>query len=161
MATCAAPEDAGLRVRLSGVIRRAAWLIASLGAFPFLGMVKFRCHFGNGWPCGWMSFYGGVTWHIIPAAWITLSVGLIAWSLNLDRALRPLVGAWLALAWYTLPVGIIHPPSHGGPCPEWPILCHDRPLLGFGGLFYWLAPFVTWTAVRMVRHRRATACTPR
>ena len=142
-------------------MKRVAWLALSLGAFPFLGMVKLRCRFAEGWPCGWMSFHGGITWHIIPATWIMLSVGVIAWTLNTDRALHPLAGAWLALVWYSLPAWFIHPPSHGGSCPDWPILCHDRPLFGIGGLAYWLAPFIAWTAVRLIRHRRLTACTPR
>jgi hypothetical protein len=112
-------------------------------------MIRIRCKFDIGFNCGWMSFSPGITWHIIPAA---LIIVLIAWSiyhLGMAEAVKPLSGAWLALIWYSLPVGVIHPPSHGGPCPNIPIICHDFPLLGIGGLFYWLLPFVLWAMFRI------------
>lgn len=117
--------------------------------YVFLGMIRIRCRFGTGFNCGWMSFTPGVTWHIIPAA---IVVGVVVWLIHYLRMMelvKPLSGAWVGLLWYSLPIAVIHPPSHGGPCPSIPIICHDVPLLGMGGLFYWLLPFVLWTMFRV------------
>jgi hypothetical protein len=118
--------------------------------YVLLGMVRIRCKFGIGFNCGWMSFSPGITWHIIPVA---IGVSLMAWAIShvrLTEAVKPFSGAWLGLIWYSLPIDVIHPPSHGGPCPNIPIICHDVPLLGIGGLFYWLFPFALWAMFRVV-----------
>lgn len=122
-------------------------------------MIKLRCATGP-YPCGFMSFTGGFTWHwllgvaLFLGGWGLAAVVLgavrpiawQAWMEKLGRGITPCLGLWLAVVWETLPVRIIHPPSHGGPCPDLPIICHDLPFLGFGGLAYWGGPFVLWAA---------------
>lgn len=123
-------------------------------------MVKLRCALAP-YPCGFMSFTGGFTWHwLVGAALFVGGWGLASlvltvaraidwgvWMEKLGRGMTPLLGLWLAVVWETLPVQVIHPPSHGGPCPNLPVICHDLPLLGFGGLLYWSIPFILWAAV--------------
>ncbi len=123
-------------------------------------MIKLRCATGP-YPCGFMSFTGGFTWHWLAGAalfllgWGLAGVALSAlkpigwrgWLEAVGRGAAPLLGLWLAAAWETLPVRIIHPPSYGGPCPDLPVICHDLSLFGFGGLAYWAVPFVVWAAV--------------
>jgi len=124
---------------------QAVTLLFVFAPYVLLGMVRIRCKFER-FNCGWMSFGGGITWHVLPSA---IVIGLIAYvihRLRLTEAVKPLGGAWLGLLWYALPISVIHPPSHGGPCPSLPIICHDLPFLGLGGLFYWLLPFVLWAA---------------
>ena len=127
---------------------RISTLAISFLPCVFLGMIRIRCKF-DGFNCGWMSFSPGITWHIIPAALIIVLIAWTIYHLGMTEAAKPLTGAWLALVWYSLPVSVIHPPSHGGPCPNIPIICHDLPLLGMGGLFYWLLPFVLWAMFRV------------
>lgn len=117
--------------------------------YVILGMVKIRCTFDAPFPCGWMSFIHGVTWHVIVSAVIVGLVGFVVHRFRLTEAVKPLGGAWLALFWILLPVSVIHPPSHGGPCPRIPVVCHDLPLFSLGGLFYWLLPFFIWSMVRV------------
>jgi len=131
-------------------MRRALLLTIILVPYVFLGMIKLRCRI-DAYPCGWMSFQPGPTWHIIPVLAAVVGVGWLLYALGLELTVLPLAGGWLALAWYVMPISIIHPPSHGGHCPNVPILCHDMPVMGMGGLFYWLLPFVAWTGVRLVR----------
>ena len=133
------------------------WL--ALPAFATLFMIKFRCTAGP-YPCGFMSFTGGFSGHWLLGAvlflggWTLAALALsvmsrLAWRVwmeRLGRGITPLLGLWVAVAWETLPISIIHPPSHGGPCPDLPIICHDLPLLGLGGLAYWGLPFVLWAA---------------
>lgn len=123
-------------------------------------MIKLRCATGP-YPCGFMSFTGGFTWHWLAGAAVYLAgwglagatltaVKPIGWRRCLEalgRAATPLLGLWLGVVWETLPVRIIHPPSHGGPCPDLPVICHDLPLFDFGGLAYWAVPFVVWSVV--------------
>lgn len=132
--------------------------------FSVLFMVKLRCTTGN-YNCGFMSFAGGFTWHLLPGviafmgSWILLAallnslhtLGWFAWMDRLGFSMAPLMGLWIALIWEILPVGVIHPPSHGGPCPSIPIICHDIPLMGRGGLLYWTAPFAIWAVVSVWR----------
>lgn len=146
------PSAAGERV--------VGWLV--LPAFSTLFMIKLRCTLAD-YPCGFMSFMGGFTWHFLIGAAIFLGVwGLTATILNrlrphgwstwmafLGRAGAPLLGLWVAVIWITLPIGIIHPPSFGGPCPDIPIICHDLPFLGFGGTLWWTAPFLLWSMVTL------------
>lgn len=125
-------------------------LVTIFMPYVFLGMVKIRCRFDAPFPCGWMSFTYGVTWHVLISA---VFVGLAAFTihrLGLTEAVKPLSGGWIALFWSVLPVTVIHPPSHGGPCPYIPLVCHDLPLFSLGGLFYWLLPFVVWSTIRVV-----------
>jgi hypothetical protein len=117
-------------------------------------MIKLRCA-TNAYPCGFMSFAGGFTWHLLVGAAAFLGiwglaaallhrvrpVGWTTWMEGLGRAGAPLLGLWLAVISETLPVRVIHPPSHGGPCPDLPVICHDLEFLGFGGLLYWTASF--------------------
>lgn len=119
--------------------------------YVFLGMVKLRCRLGAGFSCGWMSLHPGVTWHILPTLVVVTALGIVTWKLGLLDAVKPLAGGWLALAWYSLPVSIIHPPTHGGPCPRIAVICHDMPLFGMGGLGWWLLPFVAWAGVTVLR----------
>lgn len=146
-----------LRVRAAGT---SGWLIGwlVLPAFATLFMIKLRCLPGGSYPCGFMSFTGGFTWHWVLGAAVFLggwglggrlltAVRPIAWRdwmEKLGRGMAPLLGLWLAVVWETLPIGIIHPPSHGGPCPDLPVICHDIPVLGWGGLLYWTVPFGFW-----------------
>lgn len=120
--------------------------------YVFLGMVKIRCRFDAPFPCGWMSFTHGVTWHILISAVIVGLTAFTIYRLGLTEAVKPLSGGWLALFWSVLPVQVIHPPPYGGPCPYIPVVCHDLPLFSLGGLFYWLLPFVVWSTVRVVIH---------
>jgi hypothetical protein len=110
-----------------------------------------------------MSFTGGFTWHFLVGAAAFLvtwgfaaallhqirPVGWTTWMERLGRAGAPGLGLWVTVVWETLPVAIIHPPSYGGPCPDLPVICHDLPLLGFGGLLYWTAPFGLWALVTL------------
>jgi hypothetical protein len=157
----AAAVAAVLTVRRLGV---SGWLVGwlVLPAFSTLFMVKLRCAIGP-YPCGFMSFTGGFTWHWLVGAAVFLTgwslasallagirrIGWWRWTERLGRGMTPLLGLWLAVLWEMLPVRIIHPPSYGGPCPDLPVICHDLPLFGFGGLAYWAVPFVMWAAVTM------------
>ena len=132
--------------------------IAAL-CFATLFMIKLRCAV-DAYPCGFMSFTGGFTWHFFAGLlsfamlWILAGVllnmmrasGWLVWMDHLGRAMAPLLGLGIAVVWEILPVTIIHPPYVDGPCPDIPIICHDIPVLGFGGLLYWTAPFMIWTA---------------
>lgn len=125
-------------------------------------MVKLRCRTAP-YPCGFMSFTGGFTWHFLVGVVVFLGawglsaallhrvrpLGWATWMECVGRAGGPLLGLWVAVIWETLPVGIIHPPSYGGPCPDLPVICHDLPFLGFGGLLWWTAPFGAWTMVTL------------
>lgn len=143
-------------------IRPNGLLIGALGALPFsvLVMIKLRCSI-DAYPCGFMSFTGGFTWHLLVGLviyigmWILTSIALNLGDSSIGRARwmeilgcssTPLLGLWIAVVWEMLPVSVIHPPLFGGPCPSLPIICHDTPLLGFGGLAYWALPFVSWAA---------------
>jgi len=44
----------------------------------------------------------------------------------------------------TVPVSVFRPRSYGGPWPDLPVTRQDLPLLGFGGVLYWTAPFGLW-----------------
>ena|SRR5437867_3653460 len=132
--------------------------------FSVLFMVKLRCAI-DAYPCGFMSFTGGFTWHLFPGligflgSWILIStflnsihaLGWSAWMQRLGLAMSPLLGLSIALFWEVLPVQLIHPPTHGGPCPSLPIICHDTPWMGRGGLLYWTAPFVIWAVLSVWR----------
>ena len=148
-----------LRARRQGV---NGWLIGCLAAilFSVLFMIKLRCSIGA-YGCGFMSLTGGLTWHLIPG--LTIFLGLWAlcaallnmlrshgwqtWMNHLGRGMTPLLGLSIAVFWEILPVSIIHPPSVDGPCPDLPLICHDIPVMGFGGLLYWTVPFVVWAAM--------------
>jgi hypothetical protein len=120
--------------------------------YILLGMVKLRCRIdAPSYPCGWMSFHSGITWHAMPVALIIAACAAVVYRARLTYIVAPLAGGWAGLAWYAMPVRIIHPPAFGGHCPDIPILCHDMPLFGLGGLFYWLLPFALWTVLRLVR----------
>jgi hypothetical protein len=133
------------------------------GLFSILFMIKLRCNIAE-YPCGFMSFAGGITWHLLAGfvtftgAWVItgmilnkwLSLGWRVWVDTLGRSMTPLLGLGIAVLWEVLPVQVIHPPSHGGPCPSIPIICHDTPLWGFGGLAFWSLPFLAWTAVLLL-----------
>jgi hypothetical protein len=126
-------------------------------------MIKIRCKTGP-FPCGFMSFTGGFTWHIFigllisPFIWVMSALllngvkkkGITNWMRRIGYWSRPLLGLCLAAIWEVLPVSIIHPPDYGGPCPNIPVICHDLPLLGFGGLLYWSLPFVVWAIISTV-----------
>jgi hypothetical protein len=132
--------------------------------FSILFMIKLRCAVDS-YPCGFMSFTGGLTWHLLPglmgfaAAWMlcaamlnrTRGIGWFEWMGRIGRSMAPLLGLWIAVVWESLPVEIIHPHEFGGVCPSLPIICHDIPLMGFGGLLYWSAPFGIWAAVTIWR----------
>ena len=138
------------------------WMV--LPAFAILFMIKLRC-MTEAYPCGFMSFMGGFTWHLLLgfvvfiAMWVLAgsvfnSVYPIGWSVwmgTIGRSIIPLVGLWLAVAWEVLPARVIHPPTHGGHCPFLPIVCHDTPLMGLGGLAYWTGSFVVWAAIFIYR----------
>lgn len=143
------------------------------GLVAILSMVKLRCII-DAYPCGFMSFTGGITWHLIPGlvvfavgyAVLTSGLNLIVplgfthWLEQLGRSIAPLLGCSLAVVWEILPIGVIHPPSHGGPCPNLPVICHDIPVMGRGGLLYWTAPFVFWAVATLfgdVRKLRRSA----
>jgi hypothetical protein len=150
-------------------IDMSGWLVGSLVAIPFsiLSMIKLRCTVDS-FPCGFMSFSGGFTWHLFPGLigiltlWAVSSAvfnrfrshGWSNWMEHLGRLVAPLLGLWVAVLWEVLPVEVIHPPTHGGPCPSIPVICHDTPLLGHGGLMYWPAPFILWLAVCMMRDNK-------
>jgi len=120
-------------------------------------MIKVRCRLES-YPCGFMSFTGGFTWHILiglgllPAGWFMFAgllnnfkrKGVLQWMQIIGFCSKPLLGLSVAVIWEILPVSVIHPPSHGGPCPNIPVLCRDLSMFGFGGLLYWSAPFVIW-----------------
>lgn len=145
------------------------WLVGWLVAIPFsiLAMIKLRCTI-DAYPCGFMSLTGGFTWHFIPGltgfvmVWALSSIvlntfrgiGWLVWMEYLGRSMVPLLGLWIALLWEILPVSLIHPPSYGGPCPFLPIICHDVPMMGHGGLFYWTTPFALWAGVEIIRKCR-------
>jgi hypothetical protein len=149
-----------LRVRAGHGI--AIGVLASI-AFAVLGMIKLRCTLSSA-PCGFMSFTGGFTWHFFVALLLFLAVwsagswlgnasvpaGWGQWMAVLGRAAAPLIGLWLAVCWETLPVHLIHPPQFGGICPSLPMICHDTPLAGRGGLGFWTAPFALWAMVLLV-----------
>jgi hypothetical protein len=146
------------RVQGSGFLAAAiVW-----GLVTILAMIKTRCTF-DVYPCGFMSFTGGITWHLVPGL-VGFAVGYLAltFALNhivalgfmycfeqLGRSIAPLLGLSLAVVWEVLPVGVIHPPSHGGPCPSVPVICHDVPVFGRGGLLYWTLPFVLWSVASL------------
>ena len=147
--------------RASGLVLNG-WLVGWLSAilFSVLFMIKLRCSTGE-YGCGFMSLTGGLTWHLIPGLvgflvlWALCAVilnmvspnGWSMWMNRLGRAMTPLLGLGIAVVWEILPVSIIHPPSVDGPCPDLPIICHDIPVMGFGGLLYWTVPFVVWAAM--------------
>ena len=107
-----------------------------------------------------MSFTGGFTWRlpvglvIYLGLWmlggialhVSHSLGILRCVEILGRSSVPLLGLSIAVVWETLPISVIHPPAFGGPCPSLPIICHDMPVVGFGGLAYWTLPFVLWAA---------------
>jgi hypothetical protein len=140
--------------------RLVGWLVGI--PFSVLVMIKLRCTI-DAYPCGFMSFTGGFTWHLLVGAVVFLvtwgfagallhqirPVGWTTWMERLGRAGAPGLGLWVAVIRETLPVRVIHPPSYGGPCPDLPVICHDLPLLGFGGLLYWTAPFGLWAVVTL------------
>lgn len=117
------------------------------------GMIQWRCRIFE-YPCGDI-FFGGISWHF----WVTL--GLLSASFvfsaivrsltrqtkplrelgSLLYAARALAGIWAYVLWVALPISIIHPPRLGGACPNITLVCHDIPLMGFGGGFWWAAPF--------------------
>ena len=150
-------------------LRRATshgFLIGVAGAVPFsiLFMIKLRCSIGA-YPCGFMSFAGGLTWHIMLglAAYIGLwvisasglhlvgrSIGLWQWIDILGRASAPLSGLWIAVVWESLPIRVIHNPLNGGLCPDLQVVCHDTPLFGWGGLAYWASPLLLWAASTVI-----------
>lgn len=150
-----------IQVRKRGL---SGYLIGLLAAIPFsvLSMIKLRCLTGP-FNCGFMSFLDGFTWHLFAGLigfvilWVVGSAafnrfrpfGWSIWMEKFGRLISPLLGLWVSVLWETLPVPVIHPPSHGGPCPSIPIICHDTPFLGRGGLLYWAAPFILWTAVSL------------
>jgi hypothetical protein len=167
-----------------GVFGIAVWAISLLGkkaktgwwigwmvvpAFSILFMIKLRC-MTEAYPCGFMSFTGGFTWHLVLGFVVFIAMWALSgavlncvypinwadWMGILGRSMIPLVGLWLAVVWEVLPVSLIHPPTHGGPCPFLPIVCHDTPLMGFGGLAYWAGPFVLWAAVFVCRDVKHT-----
>jgi hypothetical protein len=145
-----------VRLRRTGA---SGWFTGGLAGilFAMLFMIKFRCSVAA-YSCWFMSFTGGFTWHVVPglvafsAGWIAVSgllnrsrpLTLWAWMERVGRSLTPLLGLGIVAVWEVLPVALIHPPSHGGVCPDLPIICHDTPLLGRGGLLYWSVPFVLW-----------------
>jgi hypothetical protein len=130
--------------------------------FSILVMIKLRCAIDS-YPCGFMSFTGGFTWHLLPglfgftASWmlgaaVLNSMSAIGWFESMERlgrSMAPLLGLWIAVVWEILPVGIIHPHEYGGECPSLPVICHDIPLMGHGGLLYWSAPFGIWSIATM------------
>lgn len=132
--------------------------------FSVLFMIKLRCSI-DAYPCGFMSFTGGFTWHLLVGiaiyvgVWILSaialhlrhSLGIVIWLEILGRSSVPLLGLSIAVVWETLPISVIHPPAFGGPCPSLPIICHDMPVSGFGGLAYWTLPFVLWAAYTAYR----------
>ena len=140
------------------VSRQTALLFSPLIILPLAiwGMIQWRCKISGGFECGWMSFGGGVTWHFWASAGIVMMVlGCTSWAIarvrrsrwidelrELTFASRALVGLWVYAIWVALPIAIIHPPSHGGPCPNIPLVCHDIPLLGLGGGFWLAVPFI-------------------
>ena len=128
--------------------------------FSILFMIKVRCRTGA-YGCGFMSFTGGFTWHIIAGLMVFLGMWALCgailscsldggWLFSMDhfgRAMTPLLGLSVAVIWEILPVWLIHPPFVDGMCPDLPIICHDIPLWGYGGLLYWTAPFFIWTVI--------------
>jgi hypothetical protein len=130
-------------------------------------MIKLRCGIDS-YPCGFMSFSGGFTWHVLPgllgfiACWMLVAtilngistIGWFEWMEGLGRSTAPLLGLWIAVVWEILPIAIIHPPELGGRCPSLPVICHDVPLMGRGGLLYWSVPFGIWTMATMWRDIR-------
>jgi len=148
--------------------------MAASPALAILAMIKLRCSFiGANYPCGFMAFTGGFTWHILIGLgaffglWGMGSLvgnafrprGWVHWMQFLGRAAAPLMGLWLAVLWEVMPVSVIHPPEHGGSCPLLPVICHDTPLFGLGGLDYWAGPFVVWACVLIVMDLRSFLAT--
>lgn len=115
--------------------------------------------------------YGGISWHLWAALGILVAgFSFIAWVQSLIRhtslfceigkvlyAGHALAGIWAYVVWVALPISIIHPANLGGICPGLPLICHDIPLLGFGGGLWWAGPFMAAAALGIVRYTfRAT-----
>ena len=131
--------------------------------FSILFMIKLRCSVTDEHVCGFMSFTGGFSWHLFVGLLVFLgswslasfmlnhaqAKGWSVWMDQLGRSMTPLLGLVIAVIWEILPSEVIHPSFDRGSCPDLPIICHDIPLMGLGGLFYWTAPFILWAAVNM------------
>ncbi len=145
--------------RMNGIAVGSAASIA----FGILSMIKIRCASGD-YPCGFMAFTGGFTWHFVPGFFLFVGlwgvasvignafhrIGWLRWAERVGRSGVPLLGLWLAVLWETMPVHYIHPPAVGGVCPSLPVICHDVPVAGRGGLGFWVAPFILWALAVIV-----------
>jgi hypothetical protein len=128
-------------------------------------MDQWRCHISGGF-CGHILI-GGILWHF----WAALAILAISFSSlslvlssrhrtrplqeldNRFSSIRPLTGLWVWLVWQNVPVeSSIHPPNLGGTCPKIPVICHDVPLLGLGGAFWWTAPFFAAAVLGIARY---------
>lgn len=155
----------GIAVWLILIVRRrgiSGWFVGCLAGicFSILFMIKMRCKTDT-YGCGFMSFTGGFTWHLFAGLAVFGGMwalcGLILsrsvseeWQFtmnHLGRAMTPLLGLGIAVVWEVLPVSLIHPPFVDGVCPDLPIICHDIPVWGYGGLLYWTAPFFAWATI--------------
>ena len=130
-------------------------------------MIQWRCKLGFGYACGFMSFTGGFTYHFwIALLMIVAGIVLTALLLYFWRreqsvflqlkgvlfAVRALAGVSIYAVWVSLPVPFIHFPDLGGSCPNIPLVCHDIPLLGLGGAFWYIIPFVLLASAGYLRH---------
>lgn len=131
------------------------------------GMIEWRCKISSGYDCGDI-FVGGISWHV----WAALGILVIGFAFiilmqslrrhtslahelsDLLYAARALAGIWAYVLWIALPQSIIHPPSayRGGACPEIPLICHDIPVMGFGGGLWWAGPFFAAAAFGVLRY---------
>jgi hypothetical protein len=152
-----------LAVLLIQVIsKRNVLFFAPVILFPpaIWGMIEWRCKISGGYPCGDI-YIGGISWHF----WASLGLLVASFTLiaivqslirqtklfgelgNLLYAARAFAGIWAYVFWISLPQSIIHPPTHGGSCPNIPLICHDIPVMGFGGAIFWAGPFIAAAAL--------------
>lgn len=154
-------------VLLTQVIsKRNALFLAPVVLFPpaLWGMIQWRCKISGGYDCGDISI-GGISWHLWAAlGLLAFSFAFIAivhsWTRHTKLfdefgkvlyAGRALAGIWGYVFWVALPISIIHPPGLGGICPDIPLVCHDIPVMGFGGGLWWAGPFFSAAAFGLAR----------
>jgi hypothetical protein len=162
--TCAVLSVAVLLVL--SITRQSALLFGPviLGAPAVWAMVQWRCKLSSRYACGDI-LDDGVSWHLwaaltILATGVTLIAGVLSLRQrtgilhelnNLLFASRALAGVWAYVFWASLPIPIIHAPDNGI-CPNIPLVCHDIPLAGLGGGFWWAGPFFAASALGMGRY---------
>jgi hypothetical protein len=126
-------------------------------------MVQWRCKISGEYQCG-HAFAVGVSWHF----WVSLMIlatSFASLAIMVSRrhqtrplqeladllfASRALAGLWAYVVWAEIPGPHIHPPRVGGTC-EIPLFCHDLPLGGLGGGFWWTVPFFAAAALGIAR----------